>query len=335
MKAIGAGAALGVLGWSTFGSGADDGGGTTAVTNLDEHTGTVHDVQTLIEPSTNQNRPADFFYEPTGLHVAPGDVVRWTFTTPDHNVVAMHPAYGMRRRVPLGVDAYSSPLLGFEPSSIPGDMIEPPTPPAEGGDDDGEDDEANQTTVAATTTETPGTTADGTTDTGNETTDTGNMTTATGEPMPSGPVPDTWLLAFDTPGVYDMICSPHEVFGMAMRVVVGDDPDPEFETSDPDALSEPRAGPVGLSRMTLTDPALEPDAIVDAGTVSWSDLEANSDGEDDSGEDDGGEDDGGEDDSGEDDGGEDDGGEDDSGEDDGGEDDGGEDDDPTGTTTNN
>ena len=299
MKAIGAGAAVGALGWSTLQSGADDGGGTTAVTDLDEHTGTVRDVQTLIGPSTNPDRPADFFYEPTGLHVAPGDVVRWTFTTPDHNVVGMHPAFGMRRRVPLGVDAYSSPLLGFDPNSIPGDMIEPPAPPVEEGGGEGEGNQSNATTMEATTT----TTAASTT---TDATGTANATTTTSEPAPARPVPDTWLLAFDTPGVYDMICSPHEGFGMAMRVVVGDDPDPEFETSDPEALPEPRAGPVGLSRVTLTDPALEPDAIVDAGSVFWSDLAANGGG---------------------------DGGDDDDGGDDGGDDDGGDDQEPTGTTT--
>ena len=281
MKAIGAGAALGAVGWSTMQSSADDGGGTTAVANLDEHTGSVHDVQALIGPPTNAERPADFFYEPTGLHVEPGDVVRWTFTTPDHNVVGMHPAFGMRRRVPLGVDAYSSPLLGFDPNSIPGDMIEPPAPPVEEGGGEGEGNQTNATTMepattstdTATTTDAPGT---------------ANATTDTAEPAPAGPVPDTWLLAFDAPGVYDMICSPHESFGMAMRVVVGDDPDPEFETSDSEALPEPRAGPVGLSRVTLTDPALEPDAIVDAGTVSWSDLAANGGdaGDGDSGDDD-------------------------------------------------
>ncbi|WP_323174909.1 hypothetical protein, partial [Natrialba sp. PRR66] len=48
MKALGAGAALGALGWSTLGAGGGDTGGTSTVTDLDEHTGTVHDVQTLI-----------------------------------------------------------------------------------------------------------------------------------------------------------------------------------------------------------------------------------------------------------------------------------------------
>ncbi|WP_323675633.1 hypothetical protein [Halorubellus sp. PRR65] len=280
MKALGAGAALGALGWSTLGAGGGDTGGTSTVTDLDEHTGTVHDVQTLISgPPSNPDRPADFFYEPTGLHVAPGDVVRWTFTTPDHNVVGIHPAFGMRRRVPLGVDAFSSPLMGFRPDTIPGDMVEPPAPPAEEGGSDG-----NETTgtVTGTMTETTGT---GTTGTETGTTMTGTTDGGDGGAMPAGPVPDTWLLSLQTPGVYDIICSPHEGFGMAMRIVVGDETTAPFETSDPEALPEPRAGPVGLSRVTLTDPALQPETVVERGTVSWSDLE--SVGGEDEGDDDG------------------------------------------------
>lgn len=89
-----------------------------------------------------------------------------------------------------------------------------------------------------------------------------------GESGNGGPVPDTWLVGFDEPGVYDLLCSPHEHFGMAIRVVVGDETDTRFETSDPAALPEPRVGPVGLARVTLTDPALAPSAIVDQGSVS-------------------------------------------------------------------
>ncbi|MFC7098141.1 plastocyanin/azurin family copper-binding protein [Halobaculum marinum] len=195
-----------------------------------EGTGVVHDVLTrIVGPPTAPGRPADFFYEPTGLHVEPGDVLRYVFTTPDHNVVAMHPAYGMQRRVPIGVAAFSSPLLGWRPDSIPGDMVDPPV---EGEESDADSEEGE------------------------------------------GPVPDEWTVTLDTPGVYDLVCSPHEGFGMAMRVVVGDVTETAFETTDPDALPEPRAGPVGLARVTLTDPALQPEAIVEAGRVEWSDLAA-------------------------------------------------------------
>jgi plastocyanin len=230
MRAIGAGALL--SGGAGTAAAQEDGDQDGEQTTDADAGGTVHEVQLLIRPSTNERRPADFFFQPTGLQVDPGDVIRFVFATPEHTVVSMHPAYGMRRRVPTGVDAFSSPLLGWKPESIPGDQVEPPGPSegADGNGNGGSDD---------------------------------------------GPVPDTWLRSFDMPGVYDLLCSPHEGFGMAMRVVVGDETETEFETSNADALPEPRAGPVGLSRVTLTDPALEPSAIVEAGTVRWEELEAN------------------------------------------------------------
>jgi len=226
MKALGVGAvASGIGGTATAQEDGENGESDDA--DSDEAAGTVHEVRTLVQgPPTNPERPADFFYQPTGLAVEPGDVVKFVFVMPDHNVVSYHPAFGMQRRVPTGVQAFSSPLLGWRPESIPGDQTEPP---AEGADAEEGDD---------------------------------------------GPVPDTWLHAFETPGVYDLLCSPHEGFGMAMRVVVGGETDAPFETEDPSALPEPRAGPVGLARVTLTDPALQPETIVDEGRVEWGDLDA-------------------------------------------------------------
>jgi len=265
MQALGAGATLWVFGGSAAaqqeddpdeGGGAEEGDGTgDGNGGTGGETGTVHTVETLIRgPPTNPNRPADFFYQPTGLHVQPGDVIKWVFTTPDHNVVPYHPAFGMRRRVPTGVTAFSSPLLGWRPESIPGDQIEPPAEMGAPGEAAGEGDDVQ------TPTPTP---SDG----AEEEDGGGNGS--------QGPVPDTWLQAFETPGVYDMLCSPHEGFGMAMRVVVGDVTETEFETSDPEALPEPRAGPVELARVTLTDPALQPSTIVSEGSVAWEDLQAN------------------------------------------------------------
>ncbi|GGN90637.1 MULTISPECIES: hypothetical protein [Haloarcula] len=249
MKALGAGAVLSGLG-GTATAQADDGQQGGGGEQETDGRGTVHEVQTLIQgPPTNPNRPADFFYQPTGLHVQPGDVVKFVFTTPDHNVVAYHPAFGMRRRVPTGVTAYSSPLLGWRPESIADDQIEPP---AETGGGEGE-------------------TGGGGEGGGGAGADQGERE-ADGPPEP---VPDTWLQAFETPGVYDMLCSPHEGFGMALRVVVGDVTEAPFETSTPENLAEPRTGPVGLARVTLTDPALQPTAIVEQGAVDWQDLEAN------------------------------------------------------------
>ncbi|MFC7018923.1 MULTISPECIES: plastocyanin/azurin family copper-binding protein [Haloarcula] len=250
MKTIGAGAAVSVLGGAAMAQEDDDEG---AEGEMDHGSGTVHTVRTLISgPPTNPERPADFFFQPTGLHVQPGDVVKFVFTTPDHNVVSYHPAFGMRRRVPVGVDAFSSPLQGWRADTIADDQIEPPAEPGEDGeaDEDDEDEEAGEDDE------------DG--ENGDEE-----------EEEASAPVPSTWLHAFETEGVYDILCSPHEGFGMTLRVVVGDVEEAPFETSTPDNLAPPRAGPVGLARVTLTDPALEPANIVEQGRVPWQALSAN------------------------------------------------------------
>ena len=291
MKALGAGTALTIVGGAGTAAVNDGSAGNRSVQTNQEtaETGSVYTVRTLIGPPTNPERPADFFYQPTGLSVDVGDVVQFVFETPDHNVVHYHPAFGMRRRGPTGVSAFSSPLLGWRPDSIPGDQVEPPAEP--GGGAGGEP--GTETTAIATTdgngattdtptgTDTPvGTdTPDGdggstaTTDgTGGATATPGGASDGAGD---GGPVPDSWLVAFGTPGVYDLLCSPHETYGMAMRVVVGEQTDAAFETSDPAALPEPRAGPVGLARVTLTDPALQPEAIVEQGQVPWESLEAN------------------------------------------------------------
>lgn len=107
-----------------------------------------------------------------------------------------------------------------------------------------------------------------------------------------------WLYTFERPGVYDVHCAPHEIFGHAMRIVVGSpsgpgsDPLPDLcagqagtettgtgtttttdtegdeqEGSEPE-LSLPRVGAYSV----LSDPALDPDAIVDDRRVSWDDL---------------------------------------------------------------
>jgi len=53
-----------------------------------------------------------FHFEPAGLAIEPGDIVQFTFGTPDHTVTAYHPAHGYQRRIPEGVPPFSSPLVG-------------------------------------------------------------------------------------------------------------------------------------------------------------------------------------------------------------------------------
>ena len=229
MKAIGAGTALGLVGAVSAQEEEDEENGLDEDDDLPEEMGdgAVHDVSTLITQSTDPNRPADFYYEPTGLHIEEGDVVRFTLESPDHTITSYHPAFGMQRRMPAGTMPFSSPILGWDPASLPEDIMMPP----DEGDVDADFD----------------------------------------------PQPSTWLYSFDTPGVYDIECAPHESFGMVMRIVVGQETETQFETSDAEALPAPRVGPVGMAREILTDPNLEPENIVEEGRVEWMDLEANMD----------------------------------------------------------
>lgn len=62
-------------------------------------------------PDPGKNRPPVFHFAPSGLTVDAGDVVQFTFTTPDHTITAYHPAHGFQRRVPKGVPPFSSPVI--------------------------------------------------------------------------------------------------------------------------------------------------------------------------------------------------------------------------------
>lgn len=134
----------------------------------------------------------EFYFEPTGLSIEPGDVVQFTLAAPEHTVTAYHPDLGRQRRVPEGVPPLSSPVL-----------------------------------------------ADAT----------------------------FWLYRFDEPGVYDLLCAPHEAFGMVMRVVVGE-PEEDFGEAEP----PDRRGPELTADLVLNDEALAPDNIDSEGEVGWGEL---------------------------------------------------------------
>lgn len=73
---------------------------------------TIHEVDLLIEfpLSPEDAHPPFFYFEPTGLHVDPGDAVKFNFATPDHTITAYHPDLGWQQRVPDGVPPFSSPV---------------------------------------------------------------------------------------------------------------------------------------------------------------------------------------------------------------------------------
>lgn len=70
-----------------------------------------HEVELHIADPTPGEHPLLFHFEPTGLHIACGDIVQFTFTTPDHTITAYHPGHGFQRRVPADVPPFSSPVV--------------------------------------------------------------------------------------------------------------------------------------------------------------------------------------------------------------------------------
>lgn len=82
------------------------------------------------------------------------------------------------------------------------------------------------------------------------------------------PVGESWEYTFTVPGIYDVWCAPHENYGMAMRVVVGEASGPAAEASDDFSPG----GTYGAAGMVLNDPALDPQRIIDAGSVLWDEI---------------------------------------------------------------
>ncbi|WP_152041974.1 cupredoxin domain-containing protein [Salinigranum salinum] len=96
------------------------------------------------------------------------------------------------------------------------------------------------------------------------------------------PVGGYWLYQFEEPGVYDLNCTVHELFGMVIRVVVTDDPNdvPELDVDEgsgrpPEDVNEIELVFGGLDPNlpsalgALETDALSPGNIVDEGEVSW------------------------------------------------------------------
>ena len=156
-----------------------------------------HTVQLQIRPRENIPIP-EFYFEPTGMVVEPGDVVQFDLATPHHNINAYHPAFGYTQRVPSDAPPYSSPVLGAG---------------------------------------------------------------------------ESWLYRFETEGVHNIMCAPHELFGMVGSIVVGSATGPAANpVGEAPAPSEQSRPPEFTAGLVLSDPAMAPDNIVENGPISWSDL---------------------------------------------------------------
>jgi len=97
-----------------------------------------------------------------------------------------------------------------------------------------------------------------------------------GTPAYSSPIlglGEYWLYTFDTEGVHNIMCAPHELFGMVGTVVVGSASGPGASpVGEAPAPTEQSRPPEFTAGLVLSDPALAPDNIVDQGSVSWNDL---------------------------------------------------------------
>lgn len=71
---------------------------------------TTHEVDMIIQPVDGSPIP-QFFFEPSGLYIEPGDTVRFFAASPHHTVTAYHPLQGKPQRVPDGVEPFSSPMV--------------------------------------------------------------------------------------------------------------------------------------------------------------------------------------------------------------------------------
>lgn len=68
----------------------------------------THQVDLLIR----RGQPVpEFFFEPVGLYINPGDTVTFNGLSPHHTVTAYHPLHGKPQRVPDGVEPFSSPVI--------------------------------------------------------------------------------------------------------------------------------------------------------------------------------------------------------------------------------
>ena len=75
----------------------------------DEPVESDHVVELLMEPQ--EQGPPEFYFEPAGLAIEAGDVVRFEFQSPDHAVTAFHEAFGRTHRCPDDAEPVSSPMM--------------------------------------------------------------------------------------------------------------------------------------------------------------------------------------------------------------------------------
>lgn len=83
-----------------------------------------------------------------------------------------------------------------------------------------------------------------------------------------------WLYTFEEEGVHNIMCAPHELSGMVGSIVVGSPSGPGANpVGEAPAPTEESRPPEFTAGLVLSDPAMDPENIAEAGSVSWDDLE--------------------------------------------------------------
>ncbi len=128
LKAFGASAALSLGSGVATAHDGEDGDNGEADAEIDPHYGFStpnaddlpadlepdHEVELHIADPTPEEHGPLFHFEPTGLAVQGGDIVQFTYTTPDHTITAYHSGHGFQQRVPNDVPPFSSPVVNFD-----------------------------------------------------------------------------------------------------------------------------------------------------------------------------------------------------------------------------
>lgn len=119
VKALGAGAALSAMSGSAFARSQDSASdpvrprfGYTALNTEKPPVTPDHEVSLRAHQPKGQGSQPQMIFEPTGLFIQPGDVVRFTVEHDVHTITAYHPAlYNYQRRIPQAAPAISSPVV--------------------------------------------------------------------------------------------------------------------------------------------------------------------------------------------------------------------------------
>ncbi|WP_115891493.1 plastocyanin/azurin family copper-binding protein [Haloferax sp. Atlit-48N] len=99
------GTSTGVTGASNENSTAESGGGTDAGGGSGGGGSTTHTIQMVTEGG-------EYYFDPVGLHVDPGDTVEWVLESGDHSATAYAESNQAEQRIPADASGFDSGLLG-------------------------------------------------------------------------------------------------------------------------------------------------------------------------------------------------------------------------------